>query len=296
METYFLQKRTAKEKSLYGNHGIYANVCNVESLKKAMLSVKSNLPIIQVGHWCATFDPPKEACLFANPLLGMDRLHYDTNIANRNFDSKNVVFTDLVPNSCQNIIEYACLENFSKPWDSVCGWRNVFVYTDIVTISKDHADLFQWYPAIENTWYSCEKYIFRLKAFHGPAAVVIHKSLPKLPENYIQQFENGQSDCWTHNDIDTFVPACRAEEKRAPVQLSEHQKLFLQGNLYSATESKANLASTKSKANLASTKSASTEYKTESSATESKPFKVLFKLRPRISIESLLPVCQELLV
>ena len=236
MDSFFLTKRTSKERNLYGNNGIFASCCNLESLRTFMTITKSRsllgCPIIQIGHWCSTLNPPLCSALFFNPFANMERDKFDIEVFKSNKACKYVIFTDLVNNSTMNLVEYASVDVSDYSWHRLCGWRSCFVYTDIIAIAQQTLDMYnlKWCAATPDIWYDASKYIFRLKPFANPACVVIHKSVSKLPEKYIEQFETGQSDCWTHGDIDVFVPACRGEEKRDPIKLSPEEIDFVIGN------------------------------------------------------------------
>jgi hypothetical protein len=200
----------------HDKNGVFPACCQKSSLHLAHTQWPAiSLPVIQIGHWVATPKPETFAVQFVDERRGMKKQQYYSPseykaIANRNMEDKQVIFTDLVPGSTERMVEMVKYEKKQLEWRNLTG--------DIALLKiLDHS--LAWQPAKPNTWYSVD-YVFRMKASNVAGAVVIHKTLPSVPEYAVESFRAGNSGYWNLDQWDHFLPKCAGEESRTPVDLS----------------------------------------------------------------------------
>lgn len=166
-----------------GSNGVFASLCNVESLEQAIQTLPPSGPIIQVNHFVSTLKPPKYAVYYRRP----------------------VCITELVPGST-HILEMAPVPTPLR--------LDPIVRTDVYAIEMPSGP---WRPVVCNTFLAdC---VFRLVKSSVPACLVVHKDVGVYRPGSLEAFQRGETP-WTFGQLDIFVPRCPTEERRLPVPVS----------------------------------------------------------------------------
>lgn len=247
ISTAHMWKQTPADREKYGENGVFAALCQPDSLHRAITTgAPPPGPVIQVGHWVACRKPWPHGVMFWNPMAGMSRLDlYNHLTFERNHGGKYVMFTSLMEGSTARIVEALDVSDLNyKDFTTMLGYRSTAVVSDMLTLTESvllkylpETENRKWQAVPEAQWLPARRFVFRMKPSDLPAALVIHKAVPKYQDRSVERFMQGYPDAWAGLKLpsfainadwskvivqtDYFLPPCPLEENRAPVDLDD---------------------------------------------------------------------------